>query len=182
MRYQSCLRAVSTLTLVLLAIGSAGCSRFGKSDEVSASGSSPPVAAAPAAPVHAAYAVNKACDTSPSVVLDRVTVDPSETKVEITYTNKGKKPVDVMLAPPGDPEVMFIEVPGGKRAGLKSAEGIAIMPSRTKVAGGESKTFTIHFDPLPPGTRTFDLFEGEQGKMAKIGSGSFWTFRNVELK
>lgn len=167
--------------LAALALGLAGCSLFDRSGDASGSGSSPPAAAAPV-PTTAVYTVNKPCDDNPNIVIQRVTVEPAVTRVEMSYTNRAKGPVDIMLAPPGDPEVMFLEAPGGKRATMKSAEGISIMPKRDKVAVGETKTFTILFDPLPPGTRSFDLFEGEQGKMAKIGSGSFWVFRNVQLK
>lgn len=178
---------MSPLLLAVLAPGIASCSLFDRSREGSGSGagSASPVAAAPApapAVTRAAYAMNRVSDGDTDVVIRRVTIEPTVTKIEMSCSNSAKKPTDIMLAPPGDPEVMFLELPGGKRASLKSAEGIAIMPSRTSLAAGETKTFTISFEPIPADTKSFDLFEGEQGKTAKIGSGSLWVFRNVELK
>ncbi|MBK8255930.1 MAG: hypothetical protein IPK82_25095 [Polyangiaceae bacterium] len=156
------------------------CSLFDRKGD-SGEATPPPKVTPPAAPTTAVYTVNRASDGNPNLFIQKVTVTPQSTTVEMSYANKTTGAVDIMLAPTHDPEVMFLESQG-KRIHLKSAEGISFMPNRTKVAQGETKVFTAVFEPLPPGATSFDLYEGEQGKMAKIGSGSLWVFRNVQLK
>lgn len=173
-------RAALPLFVSLLVSTLTACSLFDRKGD-SGEATPPPKAAPPAAPTTAVYTVNRAADGNPNLLIQKVTVTPQSTTVEMSYANKTNGSVDIMLAPTHDPEVMFLESQG-KRINLKSAEGISFMPNRTTVAQRETKVFTVVFEPLPPGATSFDLYEGEQGKMAKIGSGNLWVFRNVVLK
>jgi hypothetical protein len=174
---------MALLTLGALALG--GCKRPGGSGD-DAPHAPPPVTtpAAPAAPTLALgeHTVNVEAEDSPGLVLYRVTVEETSTKLDFTFTNKGKRSTTVTVSPPGDKYAMFLEWGPGKKARLQSATGIGVKPKDNQVPAGQSLSFSLVFGPLDPGVRTFDMYEGEDAKKVMPGQSTYWVIRNIDLK
>lgn len=185
MRSEGSLRPLPSLAaLAALALALAGCPRSKASGDDAPP--PPPVTtpAAPAAPTLALgeHAVNVQADDSPGLLLYRVTVDETSTKLDFTFTNSGKRSTSVTVAPPGDKYAMFLEWAPGKKARFKSATGIGIKPKENTIPAGQSLSFSLVFEPLEPGVRAFDMYEGEDAKKVMPGQATYWVIRKIELK
>ncbi len=172
--------------LAALALALTGCPRSKASGDDGSPVPPPPVTtpAAPAAPTLALgeHAVNVQSDDSPGLLLYRVTVDETSTKLDFTFTNSGKRATSVTVAPPGDKYAMFLEWAPGKKARFRSAIGIGVKPRDNKIPAGQSLSFSLVFEPLEPGVRTFDMYEGEDAKKVMPGQATYWVMRKIELK
>ncbi len=181
----SLLPICSSALLALGAITITGCSRFkGSGDDVKPAPPAVTTPAAPAAPTLALgeHTVNVQCEDSPGLVLYRVTVEETSTKLDFTFTNNGKRATRVTVSPPGDKYAMFLEWEPGKKARFQSATGISVKPKESQVPAGQSLSFSLVFGPLEPGVRTFDMYEGEDAKKVMPGQSTYWVMRKIELK
>jgi hypothetical protein len=191
-RQDSALQIALYAMLGALALGGAGCSRFKGSgdDDKPAAKPSPVVTATPAVTATATattlapgvYTVNKPLETDEDAVITTVTIEADTTKLEITFTNRGKAASQLMVAKPGSKEALFLEQPDGKKISLRSSSGIAVQPAQTTVAPGGTAKLSAVFGPLDPGVRKFSLFEGEAAKTSMPGETTYWIVHDVEIK
>ena len=176
-----------TLALAAAVTALAGCPRAkGSGDEGKPGGVAPPATtvAAQATPTIAVgtYSMSVEAQDDPNLILDRVTVDAASTKLDFTFTNKGKNATIITIAQPGDKYTLFLEWAPGKKAMLQRSTGIAMKPANNKVGSGQSVSFSLIFEPLEPGVRKFDMYEGEDAKKTMPGQSTYWIVRNIELK
>jgi len=174
------------LFLSLFAVALTGCPRSKASgEEGKPGGVAPPTTIAPpAAPTVAVgtYTMHMEAQDDPNLILERVTVDQASTKLDFTFTNKGKNATNITIAQPGDKYTLFLEWAPGKKAFLVRSTGIAMKPANNKVGSGQSVSFSLIFDALEPGVRKFDMYEGEDAKKTMPGQSTYWIVRNIELK
>lgn len=181
---------VLLLTAGALAASGAACSRFtgsGDDDAPPQRPAAPPSASAAAAPASTVlapgtYTVNKAVDTSPGVVVTKVTVDASVTKLDFKFTNQDTRETFVTISKPGTKDAMFLEQPDGRKISLLRSSGIAVLPAKTKVSPGQAIEFTLEFGPLDAGVRKFNVYEGEGAKTQMPGDTNYWVIHDLEVK
>lgn len=177
--------AISITGALALVLG--GCSAKGSGDDAKANGSAlaaPPPAPAPPPPrPTAVYAMNMTAEDGPNLVLTRVTVEDKVTKLDITMTNRGRTEFSMAVSEAGSDHAMFLQLADGKKIKFQSATGIEVNPVRTKLKPNASVSFTLVFDALDTGVRTFDVFEGEDAKDAVLKKKkNLWVWRNVQLR
>lgn len=179
------MRVGHALGLQLLSLAIAGCSSKGGSAEIKpmppAVMTTAPTPLTPQLPI-GEHMVNVESESSPGLVLYRVTVDETSTKLDFTFTNKSPRGTNVTVAPPGDKHAMFLEWGPGQKAAFRSATGIAITPKQTSVPSGQSLSFSLVFGPLDVGVTTFDMYEGEDSKKVMPGAQTYWIVRKIPLK
>lgn len=171
--------------LSALVVALAGCSTKGGSGDVkpmpAAVMTAPPTPLTPQLPI-GEHTVHVEADSGSGLVLYRVTVDETSTKLDFTFTNHGQRATNVTVAPPGDKHAMFLEWGPDKKARFQSATGIATTPKQTTIPAGQSLSFSLVFGPLDVGVTTFDMYEGEDAKKVMPGAQTYWVVRNIPLK
>lgn len=194
-------RVVSILTAGALALGLFGCA--GASPPALEATSAPPATSAPEvaivpdatpsaeassteasepSPPKTVFQVYRAFKEDPQLMLTRVKKQPDSLEIDFLFTNKGNIVQTIKLAPAGDPNAMFVELPDGRQLAFKSAEGISLKPTFDRIGPGEKQRFSVTFEPLPEGVTRFHVYEGAGAKAALPGQSQFWFFRNIQLK
>lgn len=179
------MRVGHALVGMVLCVVVAGCSSKGSSAEIKPMPASvmttAPTPLSPQLPI-GEHTVNVESESSPGLLLYRVTVDETSTKLDFTFTNKGARATNVTVAPTGDKHAMFLEWGPEKKARFQSATGIAISPKQTTIPAGQSLSFSLTFGPLDVGVTTFDMYEGEDAKKVMPGAQTYWVMREIRLK
>ncbi|MFO0586994.1 MAG: hypothetical protein U0441_05635 [Polyangiaceae bacterium] len=169
----------------VLVVALAGCSSKGSGHETKpmppALMTTPPTPLTPQLPI-GEHMVHVEADSGSGLVLYRVTVDETSTKLDFTFTNNTPRATNVTVAPPNDKHAMFLEWGSGQKAPFQRATGIDITPKQTAIPAGQSLSFSLVFGPLDVGVKTFDMYEGEDAKKVMPGQQTYWVVRNITLK
>lgn len=149
---------------------------------IASTASAPPAVSStppPPKPTTVTYTLHAEAREQPHVSIGKVTIDPRETTVEVTFENRTPKNRVISVDPKG-PEALFLES-GGKRYALVRAANISLQPKKDKVKPKEKRSFTLVFEALPIDATSFDMFEGEAAREPPAGKATLWAFVDVHL-
>lgn len=129
------------------------------------------------------YKLSKVADATPYLRLKRVTLEANSTRLDFNYKNTDATGSWIMVSAAGSEHAFFLQTPDGKKVAFRRASGIKVKPEQTEVAPGRSVSFSLFFDALDPGVRTFDIYEGEDAKDPTTNRDAhLWSWRGVTLQ
>lgn len=178
---------LATASLLAVTLGLGGCALFERREDGGSSAGSPTSSADPSPvprPGPRVYDVNQPSVDDPLLVLQRVTVEPTGTRLDF-HIKSGSRRLTIAASPPGSERAMFIETPDGKKVPVREILGISTIPVRDSLAPGEDQSFTLVFAPLDPGVVTFNVYEGEESRNAaerRKKETDLWVFEEVKLE
>jgi len=112
------------------------------------------------------YRVNEVATNVPNVFLHEVRLGGSET--ELVFRIEVDEACQVGVPPPGDPAAFRLRA-GEQTLALTGVSGVEELPGHTGVDARKSLKFSLAFEPLPEGVKTF----GVEGELAGAGPVAF---------
>jgi hypothetical protein len=112
------------------------------------------------------YRVNEVATNVPNVFLHEVRMSRGAT--ELVFRMEVDQACQVGVQPPGNPAAFQLYA-GERTLALTGVSGVEELPGRTEVEARKSLRFSLEFEALPEGVRTFDV----EGELEGAGAVSF---------
>ena len=111
--------------------------------------------------------INKPAPADANLVLNRITIDRSQSVFDFTFNGPGW----VRLYRPGSPHALVVESKStGKRYDVIDASGVSWAPDKTQVNKGQSVRFKVIFEKIDAEDQEIDLMEGDGKVSGKVTS------------
>ena len=123
--------------------------------------------------------MDKASVAIPYLTITNVDVGRKSTRIDFEYTPPEGQPRRVGVHPPGHDGAFSIQsIDRSRKYALTGIRGIATLPDRTDVKGGEKRRFALTFEAIPDDMWEFHVGEGTYSPDA---GETTWQFLNAKL-
>lgn len=126
------------------------------------------------------YRLNVVCNSDEQTCITRVQVTDRATLVTFRTRSQHRFGSSIAVAPPGHELACYLQdADSTARYQLLGLEGIAVMPTRTQLAPGDTVEFTLRFERLDDSVRRFHMIEGTVEAPPGLVA---WRFLDVPLR